>query len=167
MPALVRPSAISAITSRSRGPAGPEGSCTQRGPRRMATTSESRGGPAVRDPPERVEEILDVEYPVLSERSKFPPETNSTDCRRSTCWLGSPSPGPASARGGHARRVPHRWSVTGTLSHPTDPDMSFPFLHQSGVRWRVPIWQRQRTTSAVRTALRLLTTRQSRPAGLT
>lgn len=30
--------------------------------------------------------------------------------------------------------------------------MSFPFLHQSGVRWRVPIWQRQRTTSEVRTA---------------
>jgi hypothetical protein len=76
----------------------------------------------------------------LSEQPKFPPDKSSTECRRSTRWLSI-----TIARSGiraprsRAARAP---SLVGYWDHfpPTDPDMSFPFLHQSGVRWRVGFW---------------------------
>ena len=89
-----------------------------------------------RDPPERVEEVLDVEDPVLSERSKFPTDTSSTDCRRSTSWQH------------HHRQVRHPRAEVMRDACPIVGRLLGPFatppiptcrsiLHQSGVRWGV------------------------------
>ncbi len=73
MPTLVRPSAISASTSRSRGVSRASGSS-------LATRAEQRrdhlgveGGAARGDPAQRVEEVVDVEDPVLEQVAEAAP----------------------------------------------------------------------------------------------
>jgi hypothetical protein len=71
MPALVRPSAITAKTSCSRGVKAPSGS-PRRAPTSRATTSGSSAEPPRSDPSQGVEEVIDVKHAVLEQVPETP-----------------------------------------------------------------------------------------------
>ena len=84
-PALVRPSAISASTSRSRGESASSGWRRGRASRRP-TTSGSSAEPPPATRRSGVEEVVDVEHPVLQQVAEAALRDRSSEWRVSTCW---------------------------------------------------------------------------------
>ena len=72
MPGLVRPSATSASTSRSRGVSAASWSVARSGLSSSETTSGSSAEPPLRDAEQRVEELVDVEDAVLEQIAEAP-----------------------------------------------------------------------------------------------